>query len=142
MQITVTIQAPEIAKAIHALAKALEVNAAGTLNAKNALATTITVLADVLEDNGKTSVEAPTTPEITAPATETPKVEKETPPPTEVPPEEIPTVVELRAEAQKHGHSPEGKKAIKALLNEFGSKSISDVPEEDRLGFLKNLSAL
>lgn len=54
-------------------------------------------------------------------------------------PEEIPTVVELRAEAQKHGQSPEGKKAIKALLVKFGSKSISDVPEGKRTAFMVEL---
>lgn len=53
MQITITVNAPEISAAIHALAKALEVNAQGTLSAKNALATTITVLADNIEANGK-----------------------------------------------------------------------------------------
>lgn len=149
MQITLTIQAPELSLAIHALAKALEVNAAGTLSAKNALATTITVLADVIEDNGKTvSGEVPVI-TIAGPVTETPvtpPVEKETPvveiPPVEVPAVEIPTVVELRAEAQKHGHSPEGKKAVKGLLNSFGSKSISDVQEADRADFLQKLSAL
>jgi len=57
-------------------------------------------------------------------------------------PEDIPTVVELRAEAQKHGQSPEGKKAIKTLLIKFGSKSISDVPEGKRTAFIDELSAL
>ena len=53
--------------------------------------------------------------------------------------ENIPTVVELRAEAQKHGQTPEGKKAIKALLNAFESKSISDVPEDKRMAFMVEL---
>ena len=144
MQITLTIQAPELSIAIHALAKALEVNAAGTLSAKNALATTITVLADVIEDNAKATVteEVPVV-TIADPVTETPVTPPvvETPP-VEVPEVEIPTVVELRAEAQKHGQSPEGKKSIKALLNKFGSKSISDVPEDKRTAFLAGLSAL
>ena len=56
--------------------------------------------------------------------------------------ENIPTVVELRAEAQKHGQTPEGKKAIKTLLNKFGSKSISDVPEDKRTAFLQALGEL
>lgn len=56
--------------------------------------------------------------------------------------EEIPTVVELRAKAQEKGTTPEGKKAIKALLDEFGSKSISDVPENVRIAFLRRLEAL
>jgi len=67
-------------------------------------------------------------------AVETPQVEVD-----EV---EIPTVVELRAEAQKHGQSPDGKKAIKALLTKFGSKSVSDVPEDKRAEFLAELTAL
>ena len=56
--------------------------------------------------------------------------------------ENIPTVVDLRAEAQKHGQTPEGKKAIKTLLVKFESKSISDVPEEKRATFLQALVAL
>jgi len=54
----------------------------------------------------------------------------------------IPTVVELRAKAQEVGKTPEAKKAIKALLNEFGSKSISDVPEDKRAEFMTKLEEL
>ena len=142
MQITITVNAPEIASAIHALAKALEVNAAGTLSAKNAMATTMTVLADALEDNAKvvqptTAPAAPAeTPSNLAPAT---NLEGETPDKVE---EKIPTVVELRAMAQQKGGTADGKKAIKALLNEFESKSISDVPEDKRAAFLVKLEAL
>ena len=53
MQITLTVNAPEITAAIHALANAIGVNTQGTLSAKNALATTIAVLADNIEANGK-----------------------------------------------------------------------------------------
>lgn len=53
MELTINIQASELANAIQSLAKALEINTQGNLSAKNALATTITVLADVLESNGK-----------------------------------------------------------------------------------------
>ena len=56
--------------------------------------------------------------------------------------EEIPTVVELRAKAQEKGTTPEGKKAIKALLDKFESKSISDVPEDKRAVFLRELDKL
>ena len=56
--------------------------------------------------------------------------------------EEIPTVVELRAKAQEKGTTPEGKKAIKALLDKFESKSISDVPEDKRAAFLRELGDL
>ncbi|MHB1651641.1 MAG: hypothetical protein ACYCVD_04080 [Desulfitobacteriaceae bacterium] len=56
--------------------------------------------------------------------------------------ENIPTVVDLRAKAQEKGGTPEGKKAIKALLDAFGSKSISDVPEERRTEFLQKLGEI
>lgn len=55
---------------------------------------------------------------------------------------EIPTVVELRAAAQLKGQTPEGKKAIKALLDKFESKSISDVPDDKRAAFLTGLEEL
>jgi len=72
------------------------------------------------------------------PAEETPEetAVEETP---ETVPEVIPTVVELRAAAQTKGGTPEGKKAIKALLDKFGRKSISDVPEDQRTAFLREL---
>lgn len=57
-------------------------------------------------------------------------------------PEEIPTVVDLRAIAQEKGKTPEGKKAIKALLDEYESKSISNVPEEKRAAFFAALEGL
>lgn len=57
-------------------------------------------------------------------------------------PETIPTVVDLRAKAQEKGTTPEGKKAIKTLLDKFGSKSISDVAEEKRVDFMHALEAL
>lgn len=56
--------------------------------------------------------------------------------------EVIPTVVELRAVAQAKGQTAEGKKAIKALLDEFECKSISNVPEEVRVAFMRKLEAL
>ncbi|SCW41032.1 hypothetical protein SAMN04487970_10063 [Paenibacillus tianmuensis] len=54
----------------------------------------------------------------------------------------VPTVIELRAKAQEVGTTPEVKKAIKALLDEFGSKSISDVPENKRHAFMSGLAGL
>ncbi|GEO27053.1 hypothetical protein AAC03nite_28380 [Alicyclobacillus acidoterrestris] len=60
----------------------------------------------------------------------------------EAPANDIPTVVDLRAKAQEKGSTPEGKKAIKALLEEFESKSISAVPEERRAEFLARLEAI
>lgn len=153
MELTVKIQAPEIAAAIVALANAIGTNAKETLSAKNALATTITVLADVVEDAAKgASAEGHTQ---AAPAAEEPaKTEKKEqkeqkankeekdPQKQEDPAVEIPSVVDLRAKAQEKGKTPQGKKAIKALLDEFGSKSISDVPEEVRVAFMSKLEAL
>lgn len=54
----------------------------------------------------------------------------------------VPTVVELRAKAQEVGSTPEAKKAIKALLDKFESKSISDVQEGRRAAFLRELEAI
>ncbi|UTG84511.1 hypothetical protein [Bacillus paranthracis] len=66
---------------------------------------------------------------------ETPKVEEKQS-------ANAPSVVELRSTAQEKGKTPEGKKAIKALLVEFESKSISNVPEEKRAEFLAKLENL
>ena len=54
----------------------------------------------------------------------------------------VPTAVELRAMAQKVGTNADKKKAIKALLDTYESKSISDVPEEKRAAFLADLSGI
>jgi len=56
--------------------------------------------------------------------------------------EPVPTVVELRAKAQEIGKTPEGKKSIKDLLVKFGSKSISDIPDDRRAAFLRALEEL
>lgn len=56
--------------------------------------------------------------------------------------EEIPTIVELRAAAQKKGGTPEGKKAIKALLDEIGSKNLTEIPEEKRAAFIQKLGEI
>jgi hypothetical protein len=66
----------------------------------------------------------------------------ETPAPDSPSTENAPSVVELRAKAQEKASSPEGKKAIKALLDKFGSKSISDVPEDKRAAFYRELEEL
>lgn len=77
------------------------------------------------------------------PAKEPEMTSDESPEPApEVDPENVPTVVELRAKAQEKGKTPEGRKAIKALLEEFSSKSISDIPEEKRSAFLARLEEL
>lgn len=56
--------------------------------------------------------------------------------------QEIPDVTALRAAAREKGKTPEGKKAIKALLTNFESKSISDIPEDKRSAFLAALEEL
>ncbi|WGV57816.1 hypothetical protein QIH01_20305 [Brevibacillus brevis] len=56
--------------------------------------------------------------------------------------EDIPTVVQLRAKAQEIGKTAEGKATIKALLEKFGSKSLSDVPDEKRAVFMAELDKL
>lgn len=56
--------------------------------------------------------------------------------------EYVPTVVELRAKASEVGKTAEAKKAIKALLDEGGFKSISDVSEGNRAAFMKELEAI
>lgn len=58
------------------------------------------------------------------------------------PDQNVPDVVELRAKAKEVSKTPESKKKIKALLNEFSSKSISDVPESKRAEFLKRLGEI
>lgn len=54
----------------------------------------------------------------------------------------IPSVVDLRAMAQKLGATPEGKAGVKALLKEFGCAAISAVPEDERTEFMARLEAL
>ncbi|WP_438449366.1 hypothetical protein [Gorillibacterium sp. sgz5001074] len=49
----------------------------------------------------------------------------------------IPTVVELRAAAQGRD-----REKVKALLQKFESKSISEVPENKRAAFMKELESL
>lgn len=57
-------------------------------------------------------------------------------------PENIPTVVELRAKAQEKSKIADGKKAIKELLEKFGCTAISKVPEESRAALMVELEAL
>lgn len=96
--------------------------------------------------NRNTSKAEPTKaePEIKqSPVDEDPPVEPEA---VEPEPEEdegpVPTVVELRAKAQEAGSKPDGRAKVKALLEKFESKSISDVPEGKRAAFMKELGAI
>lgn len=55
-------------------------------------------------------------------------------------PENVPTVEEIRAKAQALGV---GKKSeIKALLDEFGVKNLSAIPEDHRAEFMSRLEEL
>lgn len=84
-------------------------------------------------------------PKIDVPATE-PKPETQPqendPPKPEPEPESVPVpVTELRAKAAEK--AKEGKKdEIKALLSEFGAKTVSSVDEEKRSEFLERLAQL
>lgn len=135
-----------------------------SINAESAseLSTTILELAAAFST---TSVEKTVTPDPEeAPKADKPKRQnrkqkekKETPPPPvdnaqeeeedqveESASEEIPVpdVIELRAVAREKGKTAEGKKAIKALLDEFGFKNISEIAEEKRAEFLVALEEL
>lgn len=56
--------------------------------------------------------------------------------------EPIPDAVTLRAAAQEKAKTPEGKAAIKELLKQYDSKSISTIPEDKRADFLKDVEAI
>lgn len=127
--LNVNIQAPELANAIQSIAGALAVTKAGTPHQQT----------PAMEKTSKTTPAAKkTTPSVE----ETPATEEAATPEDAPATEEIPTVVELRAKAQEKATTAEGKKAVKALLDKFESKSISDVPEEKRAAFFKELEEL
>lgn len=139
MNITLTIQAsPELVNAIQSLAVAIS----GTKISPVISAPAVTeeeVKQPEKPKRGKAKQEeAP----IDEPSKEEPVQEESVKEEPAAEPENIPSVVELRAKAQEKGKTPDGKKAIKALLDQFGSKSISDVPEESRAAFLAELEAL
>lgn len=59
------------------------------------------------------------------------------------PSEPIPSDEDLRALATEIGRKgPEAKKAIKALLDQYGSANITGVPEGKRVAFKRDLEAL
>ena len=130
MEITVSIKATELTSAILALAHAIEVHAHNALSSSNTLGTTMTVLADQLEESTKAKEVPAEWHDVAA------KIVEEKP--VEVMAIDI---TELRAAAKSKGTTVAGKKFIKGLLDSFGCKSISDVPEKDRLDFLEKLSA-
>lgn len=80
-------------------------------------------------------------PKIDVPATEPkPETQPQENDPPKPEPEPVP-VTELRAKAAEK--AKEGKKdEIKALLSEFGAKTVSSVDEEKRSEFLERLSHL
>lgn len=125
MDITVRIEAPALVEAIHALAASVAGNT--ELRLINSEPKIEPVKTEPVQTEGS--------PEITDPQNN--------------PPEQtngntvaIPTVVELRAKAQEKGATPEGKQAIKSLLDKYESKSISSLPEEKRAAFMADLEAL
>jgi len=122
ISISVEVKAPELAVAIMALAGALGGNYQVPIVQKPADAPKKEKNAENKSDPAPASE-----PNTTSETTDT---------------EEIPTVVDLRAKAQEKGKTPEGKTAIKELLNKFESKSISEVPEEKRAAFLAALGEL
>ena len=122
MEITVNIKAPELSHAILELASVL---AMGVSTKAELAAPMGTPPEDKPKAAGRTT--AKPEPRVESGASLT------------VP---MPTVVELRAAAQQKGATPEGKQAIKALLDEFGSRSISEVAENKRSAFLSRLEAL
>lgn len=105
-------------------------------------ANTVTAAALVVEDKPKRqrTTKTETKPETTKEIEKVQETKEEST--AEESGDEIPTVVDLRAAGQEKGKTPEGKKAIKALLDEFESKSLSEVPEDKRAEFLKRLKAL
>ncbi|MCM3141328.1 hypothetical protein [Brevibacillus sp. MER 51] len=56
--------------------------------------------------------------------------------------QDVPSASELLAKAQQVGTTPEGKKAVRALLDRFESKNISNVPEDKRAEFMAELDLL
>lgn len=70
----------------------------------------------------------------------TPKQESKEQPQTnsDKPAEDAPSIEELRAKAQ----SVKDKAAIKALIEEFGAKNLTGIPEERRAEFMARLEAL
>ena len=133
MNITVNINIP----ALSDLARAIEV-LAGPLSGK---AVQLPVKEEKKESKpGKTNVKESKAEETKAKIEEvTEETEIEV---TDVDMADIPTLVDLRAKAQEKGKTAEGKKAIKALLDKYDSKSISNVPEEVRVAFMADLEAL
>jgi outer membrane biosynthesis protein TonB len=134
MNITININAPELVNAIQSLATALS----GTKLEPVKIAPAIEpeVKAETNKPRTRTKPEPETKVEPEPTITEEPATEESTDP------ENVPTVVDLRAKAQEKGKTSADKAAIKALLNEYKSKSISDVPEESRVAFLAALEDL
>lgn len=129
-QITINIQAPELTNALLQLASVLSMGIAAQAGlASLAQQTPEQREADALEGLG-------VQPDTAEKSTDRPQ------PANAKRAADIPSVVELRAKATEKGTTPEAKKAVKQLLTEFGSKSISEVPEDKRAEFLARLETL
>lgn len=87
-----------------------------------------------IEDTKVSTIEKPSKPKKeTKPVEAAPKQED-----VEEAPEDIPAIEDLRAKAQ----SIEDKAAVKALINEFGAKNLTTIPEERRAEFMARLEEL
>lgn len=133
MEFTINIQAPELSNAINNLAAAIQGNPSTVVisnsipegvNIQDAAAKTETPLTLSQEQEPEQSQDEPTT--------EAPKEKTD-----------VPTIEQLRAKAQQIGKaSDNGKASVKALLDQFGCKALSAVPEESRAAFLVELEKL
>jgi outer membrane biosynthesis protein TonB len=143
LNINIKIDAPELAGAIYALANALSGTKLQPLvNMEVAVAADPQPEVEKPKSERKQSEKVGQASEPPEPVKEEVPEAEQAPETPETEPQVIPSVVELRAAAQEKGKTQEGKAKIKALLNKFESKSISDVPEEYRASFLALLEAL
>ncbi|MGG4196131.1 hypothetical protein ABEW50_22055 [Paenibacillus jamilae] len=103
---------------------------------------TVTAAAPVVEDKPKRqrTTKTVTKPETTKETESVEEIENEAS--TETPGDGIPTFEDLRAVGKEKGQTADGKAAIRALLDEFESKSLSEVPDGKRTEFMKRLKAL
>ncbi|HWQ74500.1 MAG TPA: hypothetical protein VN441_04230 [Syntrophomonas sp.] len=124
MNITVNIESPQIADAIQALAAAIGGN-------KPAMAISAGVTGGQAQ-----SRQQPAADENIPDKAETIETQEDAGSNEKTP---VPSIVEIREKAQQIGKTAESKHAIKALLDKYGSKSISNLPEEHRAAFLADL---
>jgi len=136
MQVTIKIEAPEIASAIQFLANAIEGNTKGNISAKNAIATTISVLADVIESAAKGETTKPShvekNHEAMATEQEASTAQEES--------KEI-TIEDVRA-AFMAKNSKSNTAKLKAILEKHGVRKVTDLKPEDFASVLSELEAI